>query len=147
MLIKKDSIKNEVKTNKAQKTAAQAEKTLQENSNQSKSLTKNYAPTKTHEQADYYAADKKPHQKTRIVIRYNTGYGNQLYIRGKGANLSWDKGTPLKNTKADEWVWETDTSFSHCEFKILLNDRNYENGENHYLNPGASIVYTPHFYH
>ena len=83
--------------------------------------------------------------KTRITIKYDVGFNNTLYLRGKGANLSWDKGIILKNVKADEWVWETDTPFTTGEFKVLINDKHYEMGENHPLTCGANIHYTPKF--
>ena len=74
---------------------------------------------------------QKSSRQTRITVKYDIGYANQLYIRGKGANLSWDKGQPMKNTKSDEWVWETEAHFTQCEFKVLMNDQNYETGDNH----------------
>jgi len=86
---------------------------------------------------------KKP--ITRIVINYDVGFSNALYIRGRGANLSWEKGVVLKNIKPDEWVWETRTSFTTCEFKILLNDKEFEIGDNHLLSYGTTIQYTPKF--
>ncbi len=82
---------------------------------------------------------------TRIKVRYNSGFGNNLFIRGKGANLSWDKGLPLKNLKHDEWVWETTVPFSQCEFKVLINDVHYEQGNNHHLQSGDTSEYTPRF--
>ncbi|MEI8364903.1 MAG: hypothetical protein WCF65_00655 [Parachlamydiaceae bacterium] len=82
---------------------------------------------------------------TQIVIKYDVGFNNHLFLRGKGANLSWEKGIPLKNVKRDEWTWETSTPFSSCEFKVLINDIHYETGENHKLNCGASVHYTPKF--
>ncbi len=88
---------------------------------------------------------KKMHTQTRVVVKSDVGFGNQLFIRGQGANLSWDRGLPLKNIKQDEWVWETDSSFNSCEFKILINDFTYESGENHLLDCGATIQYTPKF--
>lgn len=83
--------------------------------------------------------------KTKITIKFNVGFPNTLTIRGKGANLSWDKGVPLKNIKADEWVWETETNFTQCEFKVLVNDVHYEMGANHIIQQGATLVYTPRF--
>lgn len=83
--------------------------------------------------------------KTRITIKYDAGYPNDLYIRGKGANLSWEKGQKLKNSNHDEWIWETDLPFTTCEFKILINDCHYEAGDNHHLASGTSILYTPNF--
>lgn len=88
---------------------------------------------------------EKKSAQTRLVIKYDVGFGNQLFIRGKGAGLSWEKGIPLKNTKTDEWIWESPLSFTTCEFKILLNDTQYELGDNHPLLCGSSIQYTPQF--
>jgi hypothetical protein len=83
--------------------------------------------------------------KTRIVVKFDVGFNNHLFIRGHGANLNWDRGVLLKNIKNDEWVWETDLPFTAGEFKVLINDRQYETGENHRLNCGATIQYTPRF--
>lgn len=83
--------------------------------------------------------------KTKITVKYDVGFKNTLYIRGKGANLNWDRGLPMKNVKADEWVWETESSFSNGEFKVLINDQKYETGPNHPLKPGTTTQYTPHF--
>lgn len=83
--------------------------------------------------------------KTRITVKYNVGFNNTLYLRGKGANLNWEKGIPMRNIKADEWMWETDAAFPSAEFKVLINDKTYETGPNHMLHQGATIQYTPHF--
>lgn len=83
--------------------------------------------------------------KTRVTVKYDVGFGNTLTLRGQGANLSWDKGIPMKNIKADEWVWETDTPFATAEFKVLINDKTYETGRNHLLHSGTMVQYTPRF--
>jgi len=90
-------------------------------------------------------AIKSKKEKTQIVVRYNVGYGNHLFIRGNGAGLSWDQGVMLKNIGPDEWVWEANVPFKECEFKILINDQQFENGENHQILDGASMQYTPRF--
>ena len=90
--------------------------------------------------------EKKQTSKTKITIKFDVGFSNQIFIRGKGANLSWEKGQPLKNIKSDEWIWEFEAAFSTCEFKVLINDQVYENGANHLINGGSSILYTPSFY-
>lgn len=95
--------------------------------------------------ARMHEIEHKQGRKTRVVVKYDVGFSNVLHIRGSGANLSWHKGTPLKNVKKDEWVWETDSSFAACEFKVLVNDAQYETGNNHLLTCGASIEYTPRF--
>jgi hypothetical protein len=155
MLTKKENIKNDVKNHKNTKNTSSSQEThTHENHNgccQPPKKTPNQQPAKTYSQQqtpkpESPQADKKGSSKTRITIKYDAGFPNQLYIRGKGANLSWDKGQLLKNVKIDEWVWETDAHFTHCEFKILINDRVYENGDNHLLNAGSTLLYTPHFY-
>ncbi len=91
------------------------------------------------------ASDKKANPTTRVIIRYDAGFGNQLHIRGNSANLSWQKGQPLKNIKADEWLWETNEPFNLCEFKVLLNDAIFEIGDNHLVRSGVTLFYIPHF--
>ncbi len=83
--------------------------------------------------------------KTRITVKYDVGFGNTLYIRGHGAHLNWEKGSAMRNTKTDEWIWETETHFSTAEFKILINDKAYEIGRNHLLHCGTMVQYTPKF--
>jgi hypothetical protein len=84
--------------------------------------------------------------KTRIVVHADLGARDTLFLRGEGlSELSWEKGVQLKNEKPDEWVFETDLPFSNAEFKILVNDKTYELGENHPLYPGASVLINPRF--
>ncbi len=83
--------------------------------------------------------------RTRLIIRYDAGFGNCLFIRGSGANLNWQKGIALHNINRDEWIWETDLNFKSCEFKILFNDQEFETGDNHFLTMGACIQYAPKF--
>jgi len=89
--------------------------------------------------------DHKPARETRVIVKFDAGFPNQLFIRGSGANLSWDEGRPLRNVKSDEWLWVCESLSSQCEFKVLLNDEIYEEGKNHSLSPGASLLYTPLF--
>jgi hypothetical protein len=84
-------------------------------------------------------------EMTRITIRYNVGYDNQLFIRGQGAGLNWKQGLPLKNIAPDEWAWETNIPFDDCEFKVLINDERFESGENHHIHNGIALQYTPNF--
>lgn len=84
-------------------------------------------------------------RKTQILVKYDAGFSNNLYIRGEGANLNWKKGIELKNINKDEWVWETSNDFNSCSFKILINDEQFEIGENHAINCGKSIQLTPLF--
>ncbi len=142
MLTKKDNLKKEVKSSKNDKPATNSN--MQPAIAPSQQPAKIYASQFTDQHHESYT-DKKAHSKTRITVKYDVGFSNQLYIRGKGANLSWDKGQSMKNTKSDEWVWETEAHFTQCEFKVLLNDQNYEAGDNHSVKEGSCFVYTPHF--
>ncbi len=114
-------------------------------SNKAKLSSRNLALDLSHPQQTQGSKNGKKSQGTKVTIKYDVGFKNALFVRGRGANLSWEKGIQLKNTRADEWVWEPETPFTHCEFKILINDAHYEHGENHHLNNGMKILYTPHF--
>ena len=63
-------------------------------------LTK--APEKKTEQdksiSNLLKMNEKKSKLTRIVINYDVGFSNNLFIRGNGANLSWSKGIMLRNT-------------------------------------------------
>ncbi len=85
---------------------------------------------------------KKP-GATRVVVKCDVGFPNQVYLRGEGAGLNWNKGVKLTCTKADEWIWETSQPFTRGEFKVLINDKIYEEGGNHELRPGHNVTFTP----
>lgn len=87
----------------------------------------------------------RPRGRSAIRIKCNVGYGNNLFIRGQGPGLSWMQGVLLTNVAPDEWIWETSEPFDQCEFKVLVNDKDYEAGDNHRLPPGAIVQYTPCF--
>jgi hypothetical protein len=82
---------------------------------------------------------------SRIKVKYDVGFNNNLYIRGNGPGLSWEQGALMKNVGPDEWVWETSQPFSDCEFKVLINDECFEGGDNHRLSKGGTVQYTPYF--
>lgn len=84
--------------------------------------------------------------RTAVIIQFDCGYSNQLYIRGEGSDLlSWEQGIPLQNVNCSEWVWETDAPFEVIYFKVLINDEIFEAGENHQLICGNTFEYTPRF--
>jgi len=83
--------------------------------------------------------------KSRVTVRLDVGFSNNLFIRGDGPGLSWERGVPLANKGPDEWVWESASACGCCEFKVLINDQVYEMGENHHLEEGSQIQYTPQF--
>jgi hypothetical protein len=84
--------------------------------------------------------------KTKIVAHIDCGFTNSLFIRGEGiSSLSWDKGSQMKNIGPSEWLWETDRPFSTMQFKVLVNDQWYEQGDNHSVAFGQEIKFTPQF--
>lgn len=97
------------------------------------------------ENSTAHSTVKKQGPTTQIKIIYNVGFPNNLFIRGQGAGLSWEKGIQLKNIREDEWLWETNEIFPSCQFKLLINDSQYENGDNHEIRCGSSIEFSPHF--
>ncbi len=115
------------------------------------STEKKQALSKTENQPYNFAQPKvvnqeKPGQKTKIIVKCNCGFPNSLFIRGEGINgLSWEHGQKMTNIKSDEWVWETDKPFQKCQFKVLINDMRYEQGDNHTLDCGKSIICSPKF--
>lgn len=123
------------------------------NKETSKAKTTRKAPakkttTKKPTTAKKSAAPKKtPISKpvTQICVRFDVGFNNTLYLRGSGADLSWDHGVPLKNVGPDEWIWETNKAIKACEFKVLVNDELYELGENHQISKGEKVKLTPVF--
>lgn len=114
------------------------------------SSMKNPAQTRMENKEPYafmQAGTAKPTQKTtKVIVKCNCGFPNSLYIRGEGiSGLSWDRGQKMTNIKPDEWVWETDKPFQRCQFKVLINDKQYEAGENHTLDCGKAIICSPKF--
>lgn len=89
---------------------------------------------------------EKPKAKTRITAHFDCGFPNNLFIRGEGISLlSWEKGVVMNNISPNEWVWETDRPFSTAHFKILVNDAQFENGENHAIAFGEEVDFNPQF--
>jgi len=110
--------------------------------------------SKTHKNTTTSAKKNQPVEKaevlklkaTKIVVQYDCGFSNALFIRGEGIpGLSWEKGTLMKCTKNNEWVFQTRKSFKNCQFKILINDTSFEVGENRSITCGKTCSYTPQF--
>ncbi len=94
-----------------------------------------------------YSLIKPPHisKITRIVVHYDCGFGNNLFIRGEHAGLDWKIGAPLNNINAGKWTFEITSFFTECFFKILINDTCYEQGTNHHISCGKVIIIEPKF--
>jgi hypothetical protein len=60
---------------------------------------------------------------TRLIVTAYIGIGNRLFIRGDGAGLSWEKGSPLQFVSIGKWRWETDDASAPLTVKLLKNDQ------------------------
>ena len=86
-------------------------------------------------------------EKTRIVIHYDTGFGNRLTIRGNTSPLRWDFGQRCENKNADTWVFETERpKDGELRCKVLLNDAVWERGEDHRAAVGRETHVFPSFW-
>ncbi len=90
-------------------------------------------------------ARSKKESLTTVQAKIDVGFGNELFIRGQGDGLSWDKGTPLKCEDASTWVWTTKEAKGKAEFKLLINDELWASGENVAVNPGETLETVPSF--
>ena len=74
-------------------------------------------------------AKKTSKKITRVIAKVNVGWGNCLFIRGAGAELSWDKGIAMQCIGEDEWMWEQYVPKGDVSFKFLINDEQWSVGE------------------
>jgi len=81
---------------------------------------------------------------TVIEAKIDVGFGNQLFVRGQGAGLSWEHGTPLTCVGPDTWRWAVEAT-DRLKFKLLLNDRVWANGEDVVVPPGKQVEVKPAF--
>ena len=90
----------------------------------------------------------KPSASTRSVTvieaKIDVGFGNNLYVRGQGAGLSWERGTPLTCVGPDTWRWAVEAT-DRLKFKLLLNDRVWASGEDVVVPPGKQVELKPAF--
>lgn len=82
---------------------------------------------------------------TTITAHIDIGFGNALYLRGEGADLSWDRGT-LMNCIADNcWSLELPESGRPVIFKFLVNDLSWSAGQDYTVASGDTLATTPTF--
>ncbi|XOQ44982.1 MAG: Alpha-amylase [Clostridium sp.] len=84
---------------------------------------------------------------TTIRVHYDTGYGNDMYLRGSSYPLWWDSGRKMYNVNSDTWVYEIERiPFGDTiEFKPLINDTTWSSGENYVVTGGQTIDIYPNF--
>lgn len=98
--------------------------------------------TATSPQKSATNAAKRP--VTVIEARVDVGFGNNLFLRGQGAGLSWDRGIPLTCLDGKIWQWKGNVP-DRLTFKLLLNDSVWSKGEDLVAAPGQKIEVVPTF--
>jgi hypothetical protein len=81
---------------------------------------------------------------TTIEARADVGFGNNLFVRGQGAGLSWDRGTPLRCLDGQTWRWSAPAEHK-LTFKLLLNDAVWAKGADIVAAPGSRVEVSPAF--
>lgn len=82
---------------------------------------------------------------TTIAALVDVGWGNELFIRGRGQGLSWEKGQRLRCLDASTWVWTSTRATEKVTFKLLLNDQVWSRGHDLTAVPGQRLEVTPAF--
>ena len=102
------------------------------------------APIAVRQEAPVVKPSASTHSVTVIEAKINVGFGNNLYVRGQGAGLSWERGTPLTCVGPDTWRWTVEAT-DRLKFKLLLNDRVWASGEDVVVPPGKQVELKPAF--
>lgn len=79
-----------------------------------------------------------------IEAKIDVGFGNNLFVRGQGEGLSWERGIPLENVDSQTWRL-TVPAKEKLQFKLLLNDTVWAKGDDLVATPGNKIEVTPAF--
>ena len=80
-----------------------------------------------------------------ITAKIDVGFGNALFVRGSGAGLSWNKGSPLVCVSSDTWRIVLPGADSPFAFKFLVNDDAWSTGKDFLAGPGDTVTVTPAF--
>lgn len=81
---------------------------------------------------------------TTVIAKVDIGWGNNLYIRGEGGGLDWDKGLLMDCVDGD-WTWSTASAKEGVVFKFVINDEIWAEGENLTVAAGGTSVSSPTF--
>jgi hypothetical protein len=85
-----------------------------------------------------------PAPVTTIKAKIDVGFGNNLFVRGHGAGLSWERGVPLTCVDGQTWQWSGKAE-DRLTFKLLLNDSVWAKGEDIVAKPGQKVEIVPAF--
>jgi len=79
-----------------------------------------------------------------IEAKIDVGFGNNLFVRGQGEGLSWERGIPLECVDSKTWRL-TVPAKDKVQFKLLINDAVWCKGEDLVAAPGKKVEVTPAF--
>lgn len=79
-----------------------------------------------------------------IEAKVDVGFGNNLFVRGQGAGLSWERGLPLENVDSRTWRLIVPAK-DQVQFKLLINDSVWAQGDDVVAAPGKKVEVTPAF--
>jgi len=86
-----------------------------------------------------------PQAVTKIRAQIDIGFGNELFIRGNAAGLSWDKGIQMNCVNNDLWTFTLVGMSAPVAFKFLVNDLTWSAGEDYVAQPGDDFEIAPTF--
>jgi hypothetical protein len=81
---------------------------------------------------------------TEIAVKYPSRLGEHLYVRGEGSGFTWDQKIPLVNVDVNTWQLKLPMQ-GEFKFKILLNNEEWETGNDHPAVGGESVFAVPVF--
>jgi hypothetical protein len=85
-----------------------------------------------------------PLRATTIEAKIDVGFGNQLFLRGQGEGLSWERGIPLECVDSQTWRLIVPAK-DKLQIKLLINDSVWAKGEDVVITPGKRVELVPAF--
>ncbi|MGB0459591.1 MAG: hypothetical protein ACPGH0_00250 [Opitutales bacterium] len=144
MPIKKKTTKKVV-TKKVPAKKAVTKKAPAKKASVKKAPVKKKAPAKKVAKKVVKKTAAKKLTMTRIIARVDVGFGNQLYIRGENGGLDWEHGILMENISPYEWSFTTHYPAKQIEFKFLINDELWSEGNNLKIAAGKESISSPTF--
>jgi hypothetical protein len=132
--MKMKTVKNPIKKTATKVVAAE----------ETKQLTLKPAPAKVAAPVKETTTKTTKPAVVTIEAKIDVGFGNILFLRGQGAGLSWERGTPLECVDGKTWRWSAPVS-DKLTFKLLLNDAVWAQGEDLVIAPGKQLEVKPRF--
>jgi glycosidase len=94
----------------------------------------------------FYTGDSGRSTETIRVV-YDPGSSNSIYVRGSTSPLSWTSGQLATESAGNVWIWESTSigESTQFEFKPLINDSTWSQGNNYWSRGGMTVEIYPSF--